>query len=136
MSQFIWTGADIIGHIELVAEEGESERPQQPGIIDYFDILCPVLETLLLLPGRDDELIWNGLPTDVNLKWAIAPSSSRSSSTESQASEPAPSTPSKPPRPDHLRARHWSALSLQDVPRQICVLNASIRSWATRSSGR
>ena len=67
ISQFIWTIADVGGDFELMAQEGASSRPQQPGIIDYFDIICPLLQTLLLLPGRDNNLIWNGLPTDTNL---------------------------------------------------------------------
>jgi hypothetical protein len=74
ISQFIWSAADICGDFELIAEEGASERPQQPGIIDYFDIICPILEDLLLMPGRDNTLIWNGLPTDTNLPGLIAPS--------------------------------------------------------------
>lgn len=67
IAQFIWTVADVGGDFELVAAKKDGPRGQQPGIIDYFDIICPILETLLLIPGRDDNLVWNGFPTDTNL---------------------------------------------------------------------
>jgi hypothetical protein len=59
--------------VEALVMTRASERPQQPGIIDYIDIICPILENLLLMPGRDNTLIWNGLPTDTNLPGLIAP---------------------------------------------------------------
>ena len=73
VSQFIWTGADVIGDLELLVEQGESSRPQAPGIIDYYDILCPIAENVFLLPGFNDDLIWTGFPTDANLPQLIAP---------------------------------------------------------------
>jgi hypothetical protein len=74
ISQFVWAIVDVCTDFELTVQEGQTERPQQPGIIDYFDIICPILNTLLLMPGRDSTLIWNGLPTDTNLSGLIAPS--------------------------------------------------------------
>jgi hypothetical protein len=74
ISQFVWTMADIGGDFEQIVAVPGGARPQQPGIIDYFDIICPILETLLLMPGRDNTLVWNGLPTDKNLPGLIAPS--------------------------------------------------------------
>lgn len=72
--QVLWTAADVVGDFETLAEEGDTQRPEQEGIIDYFDILCPLAENILLLPGRSNELIFNGLPTNVQYKGLIAPS--------------------------------------------------------------
>ncbi len=71
ISQFIWTAADVVGDFELTVPAGSKTRGQQAGIIDYFDIVCPILQTLLLIPGRDNNLLWNGLPTDTNVPGLI-----------------------------------------------------------------
>lgn len=74
ITQFLWTFADIIGDVQLVVVEGQTSRPQQSTAIDYFDIICPILETVLTLPGRSNNLIFNGLPTNTNLPGLVPPS--------------------------------------------------------------
>lgn len=73
ISQVIWTVVDVVGDLETVAEQGDTARPQQEGIIDYFDILCPIAQTVFLLPGWNNQLIWDGLPDSLELKGLIAP---------------------------------------------------------------
>lgn len=73
ISQVVWTIADVVGDLETVSEQGATERPQQEGIIDYFDILCPIAQTVFLLPGWNNQLIWDGLPDALKLKWLILP---------------------------------------------------------------
>ena len=73
ISQVIWTVVDVVGDLETVAQQGDTARPQQEGLIDYFDILCPLAQTVCLLPGWNNQLIWDGLPTGLELRGLIAP---------------------------------------------------------------
>ncbi|MFT3835197.1 MAG: hypothetical protein QM711_18065 [Micropruina sp.] len=73
VSQAFCLVADVIGDVQLLVPEGGEVRPQQSGIIDYFDIICPLLQTILTMPGRDGNLIWNGLPTDTNEPGLLPP---------------------------------------------------------------
>jgi hypothetical protein len=73
ISQVVWTVVDVVGDLETVAKPAATERPQQEGIIDYFDILCPIAQTVFLLPGWNNQLIWDGLPDALKLRGLIAP---------------------------------------------------------------
>jgi hypothetical protein len=62
-TQAIWGFADIIGDLQTLAGE-DGKRGTQSGVIDMFDIWCPMFETFFLFPYD---------PVDGAIQWAIPP---------------------------------------------------------------
>lgn len=52
VAQGVWGMADLIGDAQQFYNEDTGKRGEASGIIDYFDILCPLVETVALWPSE------------------------------------------------------------------------------------
>ena len=52
VAQGVWGMADLIGDAQQFYDSGSGTRGTASGIIDYFDILCPLVETVALWPSE------------------------------------------------------------------------------------
>jgi hypothetical protein len=43
--------ADLVGDLQEFYDEDSKQRGTPSGVIDYFDILCPLVQTIVLWPG-------------------------------------------------------------------------------------
>ena len=51
VAQGVWGMADLVGDLQSFGD-ASGKRGSPSGVIDYFDILCPVAETVLLWPSK------------------------------------------------------------------------------------
>jgi hypothetical protein len=52
VAQGVWGMADLVGDLQGIVDPETGKRGTASGIIDYFDILCPVVETVFLWPSK------------------------------------------------------------------------------------
>lgn len=54
VAQGVWGMADLIGDVQSFTDPSTGERGTASGLIDYFDIICPILETVFLWPSKSN----------------------------------------------------------------------------------
>lgn len=52
VAQGVWGMADLVGDLQVFYDEDSGTRGTASGVIDYFDILCPLVETIVLWPSE------------------------------------------------------------------------------------
>jgi hypothetical protein len=52
VTQGIWGFADLVGDLQQFYDSDTGKRGTPSGVIDYFDILCPLVETIALWPSE------------------------------------------------------------------------------------
>lgn len=52
VAQGIWGFADLVGDLQQFYDSDTGKRGVASGLIDYFDILCPLVETIALWPSE------------------------------------------------------------------------------------
>ncbi len=51
-AQGVWGFADLVGDLQQLVDPETGKRGTPSGVIDYFDILCPLVETIALWPSE------------------------------------------------------------------------------------
>ena len=51
-AQGVWGMADLVGDAQQLVDPETGKRGTPSGVIDYFDILCPLVETIALWPSE------------------------------------------------------------------------------------
>jgi hypothetical protein len=78
VAQGVWGMADLVGDLQVFYDEDSKQRGTPSGVIDYFDILCPLVQTIVLWPGQPNsdgtaaEPFQNGLATKTK-DWGLLP---------------------------------------------------------------
>jgi hypothetical protein len=78
VTQVVWGLADVVGDLQSMVDPDSGERGTQSGLIDYIDIICPILGTIFLWPsktfadGSTAYPFYGGLATDTK-DWGLLP---------------------------------------------------------------
>lgn len=62
VAQGVWGMADLVGDLQQFYDEDSKARGKASGVIDYFDILCPLIETIALWPSEPNDDGSQGYP--------------------------------------------------------------------------
>ena len=74
VAQGVWAMADLVSDLQQLADPDTGERGSSSSLIDIFDAICPVAESIFLWPSKDpDGPPFNGGIADNTTDWELLP---------------------------------------------------------------